>query len=110
MNNTIEIITQQIKKHPVLLYMKGTPEIVKCGFSAKAVKILSNCIRSFMYVDVLQHTDIRSALPTFSDWPTFPQLWIEGNLIGGADIILDMYQRGDLQKLIDPIKLKYNLS
>lgn len=110
MNESIKIIKQQIKQYPVLLYMKGTPNIIKCGFSAKAVQILSNCIKSFMYIDVLQDSNIRSALPKFSNWPTFPQLWIEEKLIGGSDIILDMYQRGDLKKIIDPIKLKYNLN
>lgn len=109
MNKTIKIIEQQIKEYPVLLYMKGTPNIIKCGFSAKASKILSNCIKSFVYIDVLQHINIRTTLPEFSNWPTFPQLWIEGKLIGGLDIMLDMYQRQDLQKLIEPIKLKYNL-
>lgn len=109
MNSTLNIIKQQIKEHPVLLYMKGTPNIIKCGFSAKAAQILSKCIKSFFYIDVLQHTEIRSVLPNFSNWPTFPQLWIEEKLIGGSDIILEMYQNGDLKKLIDPIKLKHNL-
>lgn len=110
MNNTIKIIEQQIQENPVLLYMKGTPSIIKCGFSAKAVRVLYNCIQSFVYIDVLQNTDIRSFLPKFSNWPTFPQLWVEGKLIGGSDIIMSMYQNGELKKLIDPIKLKYNLN
>lgn len=110
MNYVINQIKQQIKDNPILLYMKGTPDSVKCGFSAKAVQILSNCVQSFVCIDVLYHTDIRAALPIFSNWPTFPQLWVEGKLIGGLDIILDMYQRGDLKKLIDPVKDKYNLN
>lgn len=109
MENVIKIIKQQIKNNPVILYMKGTPNVVKCGFSAKAAKILSNCIKSFVYIDVLQYTEIRFALPKFSNWPTFPQLWVEGKLIGGCDIIYDMYKCGDLTKLIDSIKSRYNL-
>ncbi|ADV33763.1 glutaredoxin-4 [Candidatus Blochmanniella vafra str. BVAF] len=109
MNNTIKTIKQQIKTHPILLYMKGTPNIFKCGFSSKASQILSEYIKSFVYIDVLVHTDIRSALPSFSNWPTFPQLWVEGKLIGGFDILSDMHQDGSLKKLIDPIKIKYNL-
>lgn len=109
MNNTVNKIKEQIKSNPVLLYMKGTPNIIKCGFSAKAAQILSYCIQSFVYIDVLDHTDIRSTLPSFSNWPTFPQLWVEGKLIGGSDIIIDMYRKGDLKKLIDPIKEKHNI-
>lgn len=109
MKDIIKKIKQQINDNPVLLYMKGTPDTIKCGFSAKAAQILSNCIQSFVYIDILNHPDIRTALPIFSNWPTFPQLWVEKKLIGGSDIIIDMYQQGDLKKLIDPIKEKYNL-
>lgn len=110
MNNIIKKIKQQIQDNPIILYMKGTPNIPKCGFSLKAARILSNCTTSFTYVDVLIHTDIRSVLPTFSNWPTFPQLWIEQKLIGGCDIISDMYHSGKLKSLIDETKLKYNIN
>lgn len=106
MNNTIEEIKQQIQKNPILLYMKGTPVSPKCGFSLKAVRIVSSCTTSFAYIDVLAHTDIRYALPKFSNWPTFPQLWIDKKLIGGCDIILDMYHCGKLKPLIEKIILK----
>lgn len=110
MNITIEKIKQQLQMYPVLLYMKGTPQVFKCGFSAKSAQILSIYIQSFNYIDVLVHTDIRSILPTFSRWPTFPQLWVEKKLIGGFDIIRDMHQNGSLKTLIDSIKFKYNLN
>lgn len=109
MNDTIKIIQQQITENPIILYMKGTPGTAKCGFSAKASQIISIYVKSFFYVDVLQHINIRTVLPKFSNWPTFPQLWIEGKLIGGLDIILDMNRQGSLKKIIDSIKLKYNL-
>ncbi|CAD83433.1 Glutaredoxin [Candidatus Blochmanniella floridana] len=109
-NNTVEKIKKQIQANPILLYMKGTPDSAKCGFSAKSAQILHLYVKSFYYIDVLIDTDIRSVLPTFSNWPTFPQLWLEGKLIGGCDIIMDMHQNGTLKQAIDPIKLKYNLN
>lgn len=110
MNDIIKKIKKQIEDNPILLYMKGTPTIPKCGFSLKAARILSNCTTSFTYIDVLVDTDIRSALPQFSNWPTFPQLWIEKKLIGGCDIIADMYHCGKLKLLINEIKLKYKIN
>ncbi|WP_159715454.1 Grx4 family monothiol glutaredoxin [Blochmannia endosymbiont of Camponotus nipponensis] len=109
MNNEIEIIKNQIEKNPIVLYMKGTPSIPRCGFSSKAAQILSTYVQSFFYVDVLVHTSIRYALPIFSNWPTFPQLWVEGKLIGGADIIINMNRSGKLKILIDHVKLKNKL-
>lgn len=108
MNDITEKIKQQIQNNLILLYMKGTPNIPKCGFSLKAARILSSYTTSFTYIDVLIHTDIRYALPRFSNWPTFPQLWIEKKLIGGCDIIVDMHNSGTLRPLINEIKLKYN--
>lgn len=105
MNNIIKKIEKQIQNNPILLYMKGTPKDPKCGFSLKAVRILSNCTTSFTYIDVLTDTDIRSNLPIFSKWPTFPQLWIQKKLIGGCDIISDMYHNGKLKLLIDKVNL-----
>lgn len=97
--NTILKIKQQIKKNPVILYMKGSPKFPSCGFSAKAVQILFSCEKRFAYVDVLINSDIRKELPKFSNWPTFPQLWVNGKLIGGCDIITEMYKNGELQIL-----------
>lgn len=110
MNNVIEKIKNQIEKNTVVLYMKGTPDAPKCGFSSKAAQVLSTYyIQSFLYVDVLVHLDIRYALPKFSNWPTFPQLWIKGKLIGGSDIIINMHRTGELKTLIDQVKLQHNI-
>ncbi len=104
---TIEKIERQIKENPILLYMKGSPKLPNCGFSAQAVQALSACGERFAYVDILQNPDIRAELPKYANWPTFPQLWVEGELIGGCDIIIEMYQRGELQTLIKETADKY---
>lgn len=97
---TLEKIQQQIAKNPILLYMKGSPKLPSCGFSAQAVKVLTQCGEPFAYVDVLQNPDIRAELPAYANWPTFPQLWVEGELVGGCDIMIEMFQSGELQTLI----------
>ncbi len=102
MSTTIETIKQQIADNAIILYMKGTPEMPMCGFSARAVEALKACgLQTFASVDVLQNPDIRSELPIYAEWPTFPQLWVNGELIGGCDIILDLYHQGELQKIVD---------
>lgn len=106
MTTTFEKIQQQIAENPILLYMKGSPKLPGCGFSAQAVQVLSNCGERFAYVDVLTNPDIRAELPKFANWPTFPQLWVEGELIGGCDIVVEMYQRGELQLLIKETAVK----
>lgn len=100
MSETIEKIQQQISQNPILLYMKGSPKFPGCGFSSQAVQALSACGERFAYVDVLQNPDIRAELPKYANWPTFPQLWVEGELVGGCDIMLEMFQHGELQSLI----------
>ena len=95
-----EKIKEQIKENKILLYMKGSPYEPKCGFSAKTVQALIDCGAEFSYVDILDNQDIRQTLPSISDWPTFPQVFIKGELIGGADIIAQMHENGDLKKLI----------
>ncbi len=99
-NATETLIREQIAKHPVILYMKGTPQFPQCGFSARAIEALSQIGRPFAYVNILENPDIRATLPKIANWPTFPQLWVAGELIGGSDIILDMFQKGELQPLI----------
>ncbi len=94
-------IKQQIESNPILLFMKGSPREPLCGFSARAVQILSACGQRFAYVDVLAHPDIRAHLPRYANWPTFPQLWIQGELVGGSDILSDLYEQGELQKMIE---------
>jgi monothiol glutaredoxin len=97
---TIDKIKQQIAENNILLYMKGSPKLPSCGFSSQASQALMSCGEKFAYVDILQNPDIRAELPKYAQWPTFPQLWIDGELIGGCDIILEMFQKGELQPLI----------
>lgn len=100
--NANELIGQQINTHPVVLYMKGTPEQPQCGFSANAVKILNACgIQDFFSVDVLADPEIRQGIKEYSNWPTIPQLYINGEFIGGSDIMTEMYQSGELQRLLE---------
>lgn len=96
----MEQIKQQIENNPVLLFMKGSPRMPQCGFSSRAVQLLSACGERFAYVDVLAHPEIRSTLPQYANWPTFPQLWICGELVGGSDIMSDLYEKGELQTLV----------
>jgi len=98
--DTIERIKEQISENTVLLYMKGSPKLPSCGFSSQASQALISCDEQFAYVDILQNPDIRAELPKYADWPTFPQLWVEGELVGGCDIILEMFQQGELQTLV----------
>jgi len=99
--DTLEKIKSQIKDNPIILYMKGSPEAPQCGFSAKAVRALQACKAKFATVDILENPDIRATLPQYANWPTFPQLYINGELIGGCDIMMELLQSGELQTLID---------
>lgn len=99
-NDTIEKIKKQIGENDILLYMKGTPKMPQCGFSARAVQCIEACAVPFASVDILANPDIRQALPGYADWPTFPQLYVKGELIGGSDIIAEMYAQGELEKLL----------
>ncbi len=100
MAETLDLIKEQIESNNVLLYMKGTPQFPQCGFSARAVEVLNQVGESFAFVNILEHPDIRAELPKYAEWPTFPQLWVKGELIGGSDIILQMMQQGQLEPLI----------
>ena len=95
-----EKIKQQIKENNILIYMKGSPYEPKCGFSARTVQALIDCGAEFSYVDILENQDIRENLPSISDWPTFPQVFVTGELIGGCDIVTEMHESGDLQTII----------
>ncbi|UDG81307.1 Glutaredoxin 4 [Candidatus Profftia lariciata] len=106
---TFEKIQYQLVKNPIILYMKGSPKLPLCGFSAKAVKLLSACSDNFAYIDILQNPDIRAELPAYAHWPTFPQLWVEKELIGGCDRITEMYRTGELQHLIKETVEKYTI-
>jgi len=98
-----ETIKSQIADNPVLIYMKGSPDAPQCGFSAQATQILMACGERFAYIDILSNPDIRATLPSISDWPTFPQLFVGGELVGGCDIIGEMYQSGELQPMIKAV-------
>lgn len=96
----METIKEQIANNRILLYMKGSPNQPQCGFSARSVQALMECGERFAYVDVLSNPDIRANLPTYANWPTFPQLWVDGELIGGCDIITEMHETGELKTVI----------
>lgn len=103
MTDTLAKIKEQIATNNILLYMKGSPQQPKCGFSKKAADILMSCGAEFAYVDVIDNPDIRATLPIYANWPTFPQLYIKGELIGGCDIITELAQSGELQKKIKAV-------
>ncbi|MGA1510935.1 MAG: Grx4 family monothiol glutaredoxin [Gammaproteobacteria bacterium] len=94
-------IKDQIKDNPILIYMKGSPYEPQCGFSARTVQALIECEAEFSYVDVLSNPDVRQNLPIVSEWPTFPQLYIGGELVGGCDIVTQLHASGELKKLVD---------
>ena len=96
----METIKEQVTSNPIILYMKGSPNQPQCGFSARTAQALMSCGERFAFVDVLSNPDIRANLPKYGDWPTFPQLWVNGELVGGCDIVCDLFEKGELQKLI----------
>lgn len=97
-----ERIKQQVTSHPVVLYMKGSPSFPQCGFSANAVRILNALgIKEFFSVDVLQDAEIRQSIKDYANWPTIPQLYINGEFVGGSDIMTEMYQSGELKKMLE---------
>ena len=96
----MDTLREQIESNPIILYMKGSPQMPQCGFSSQTVQALMACGQKFAYVDVLSHPEVRQNLPRYADWPTFPQLWVEGELVGGCDIVVEMYQSGELQELV----------
>ncbi|MEK6788571.1 MAG: Grx4 family monothiol glutaredoxin [Pseudomonadota bacterium] len=100
------LIKKQIADNSVILYMKGTPQFPQCGFSARTVEALTQVGEPFAYVNILENPEIRSTLPRIANWPTFPQLWVKGELIGGCDIVMDMVQKGELAPLIKEALVK----
>jgi monothiol glutaredoxin len=104
--SVIEELETQVKANPILLYMKGSPDAPQCGFSSKASQILIACGKPFSFVDILSNPEIRANLPEYSDWPTFPQLFINGEHVGGSDIIAEMHESGNLQELIDTVVIE----
>ena len=96
----LETIKGQIEANPIILYMKGSPQAPQCGFSAQTVQCLIGCGERFAYVDILANPDIRAGLPRYANWPTFPQLYVGGELVGGCDIVTEMFEAGELQPLV----------
>ena len=96
----METIREQVEGNRIILYMKGSPNQPQCGFSARTVQALMSCGERFAYVDVLSSPEIRANLPTYANWPTFPQLWVDGELVGGCDIVCDMEASGELKELV----------
>ncbi|HXA40206.1 MAG TPA: Grx4 family monothiol glutaredoxin [Phenylobacterium sp.] len=94
-------IAKTVEDHPVVLFMKGVPEQPQCGFSAQVVQILDHLGADFVGVNVLQSDPLREGIKTFSDWPTIPQLYVAGEFVGGADIVREMFQSGELKALLD---------
>lgn len=98
-----ETIKEQVTSHPVVLYMKGTPQFPQCGFSATVAEVLKRCgVASYFSVNVLENADIRQGIKEYANWPTIPQLYVKGEFVGGADIIREMFQSGELQQLLAP--------
>jgi monothiol glutaredoxin len=103
----LSAIKQQIDDNPIILYMKGSPQAPQCGFSAQTIQCLVACGQRFAYVDILSNPDIRAELPGYANWPTFPQLWVDGELVGGCDIITEMFEAGELQTILEETSAKY---
>ena len=106
----IDTIKQQISENPIILYMKGSPQAPQCGFSAQTVQCMVACGQRFAYVDILSNPDIRAAMPGYAEWPTFPQLWVEGELVGGCDIVTEMFESGELETLLTDTTAKHETS
>jgi monothiol glutaredoxin len=103
--DTKERIKQQVTGNRVMLYMKGTPQFPQCGFSALAVQVLNACgVKDFGSVNVLADAEIRQGIKEYANWPTIPQLYINGEFVGGSDIVKEMYESGELQKMLDGVK------
>lgn len=94
-------IEEQLKSNDILLYMKGTPDFPQCGFSGQAIAALNAVGQPYSYVNIFEDQEIREGLKAYSNWPTFPQLYVKGELIGGSDIVIEMYHSGELKELLD---------
>ena len=98
-----ERIKEQLESNPVILYMKGTPDFPQCGFSGQTVQVLNACSAKYAHVNIFEDQELRDALKTYSNWPTYPQLYIGGELVGGCDIVTDLYQKGELKTMLSAV-------
>ncbi len=101
MSSLLDTLKQQIAENPVIIYMKGTPELPMCGFSQRAAQAMMDTGVEFAYVNVLQNPQIMAELPKVADWPTFPQIFIDGELVGGCDIVLELHAQGELKPMME---------
>ena len=97
----MEQIESRLAENPVIIFMKGTPDFPQCGFSMRTAAALKSCDVEFGFVDVLAEPEMRASLPQYSNWPTFPQVFINGELVGGCDIVIDLYEKGELKKMME---------
>lgn len=104
--DVMDRIKETVESNPVVIFMKGTPQMPQCGFSSRASQALMGCGEEFAYVNVLTDPEIFQNLPRYANWPTFPQIYIDGELVGGCDITLELFQKGELQKLVKDAKAK----
>jgi monothiol glutaredoxin len=104
--DVLDRIDQQVKNNPIVIYMKGTPQFPMCGFSMRAAAALQECGIPFAYINVLQDPEIFENLPRYADWPTFPQIYIDGELIGGCDITLELHANGELKNMMEEAAAK----
>ena len=103
--DVIERIKSQLSANPVVLYMKGTPQFPQCGFSATVAEVLKRCgVTDYASFNVLQDDALRQGIKDYSNWPTIPQLYVDGEFVGGCDIVREMYQSGELQQILAPQK------
>lgn len=98
--DAIERIKTQLAENTVVLYMKGTPDFPQCGFSGRAVQILEHCGVDYAFVNIFEDPELRESLKDYSQWPTFPQLYIRGELVGGSDLMMELFQKGELQAML----------
>ncbi|MBM3202375.1 Grx4 family monothiol glutaredoxin [Candidatus Woesearchaeota archaeon] len=98
--DVIERIQKQLADNPVILYMKGSPQFPQCGFSARAVQILEHCGADYAYFNIFEDPELRENLKIYAQWPTFPQLYVKGELVGGCDIMIELMEQGELQTLL----------
>lgn len=98
--DVMERIDQAVKSHPIVIFMKGTPQLPSCGYSSRAAQMLQACEVEFAHVNVLADPEIFENLPRYANWPTFPQLYVNGELVGGHDIAMEMFQKGELKTLL----------
>ena len=104
--DVMDRIKDAVESNPIVIFMKGTPQMPQCGFSSRASQALAACGEEFAFVNVLADPEVFQNLPRYANWPTFPQIYISGELVGGCDITLELFQKGELQKLVKEAKAK----